>query len=134
MCITWYHITYCQACNAYIDSHLVGTVVCGRHDRNEPCEAEKAIRETPVPGPCGTCQPPPRLRRSRRLWLRSLEQSGKNDEESADNSAVDDGDDDSMDSSTDGDGSSDEDTNDGDSQDGDYINNDMKKKDHKDGK
>ncbi|KIH88183.1 hypothetical protein SPBR_08004 [Sporothrix brasiliensis 5110] len=51
MCTIWFHITYCETCNGYIDSHLVGTVFCGRRDQDLPCEVEKAIGETAVPGP-----------------------------------------------------------------------------------
>lgn len=77
MCVTWFQINYCRACRAYIDSFVVGTVFCGQHDANQPCEPECAIGEIPVPGPCKTCQPPPVLRRSRRLWMRRLERGGE---------------------------------------------------------
>lgn len=128
MCTTWFQITYCEACNAYIDSHLVGTVFCGRHDENLPCEVEKAIGETAVPGPCGTCQPPPRLRRSRRLWLQGLENPTNNVDECSDEETTDEDTDDDIDES------SDTDTDGDNSQDGDYVANDVTKNDGKGGK
>ncbi|CAK7223342.1 hypothetical protein SCUCBS95973_005144 [Sporothrix curviconia] len=71
MCITWFHISYCETCRAYIDSHRVGTVFCAWRDANLPCQAEKSIDESAVSGPCTTCRPPPRLRRSQRIFMQA---------------------------------------------------------------
>ncbi|CAK7243553.1 MAG: hypothetical protein STHCBS139747_005079 [Sporothrix thermara] len=95
MCITWFHISYCEACRAYIDSYRLGTVFCSMHDANLPCETEKSIDEAALPGPCTTCQPPPQLRRSKRLYLRSLREgekkhgeNGLGEDECTDNNAA----------------------------------------------